>query len=257
MDKDQIRQNLAGYRPELYQDDDPLIAESLRAAKADPELSKWLAEQVTFDRELSASLANVQPPEGSREALLLAYQKQKVTPLRRKKIPRAAWAVAALLLLSAAGLIKYFAFPPPVQFAEQANPTVETFREQMAYFASQRFVLDETFETNSESAAWLAQEDFPTLEEIPGALTSYRGMGCKKIHWQGTKVGLICFRNKENKIVHLFILDKDSLQSAPPQEAEFENVLVRHERETKGWSDREKAYLLVGSQPGVKIANLL
>ncbi|MGJ8723589.1 MAG: hypothetical protein ACSHYB_03440 [Roseibacillus sp.] len=258
MDKDQIRQNLAGYRPELYQDDDPLIAESLRAAKADPELSAWLDDQIAFDRELAQTLSQAEPPLGSREALLTAYQEQQVVSLPKRRIPRnAVWAAAAILLLSTAGLIKFFAFPPPVEFAQTANPTVETLREQMAYFASQRFVLDETFQTNTESAAWLATEQFPTLTNLPGKLTQYRGMGCKKINWNERKVGLICFKNNDNEIVHLFVLDRTELESNPAHEAEFEKVIVFHDRETKGWSDEKQAYLLVGSEPGVSVHNLL
>lgn len=258
MDRDQIRQTLAGYRPELYQDDDPLIAESLRLAKADPELSAWLDEQVAFDRDLAKTLSQAEPPQDSREALLSAYQEQQVITLPRKRPSRRAWlAAAAILLLSTAGLIKFFAFPPPVEFSETSNPTVETLREQMAYFASQRFVLDETFDTNTESAAWLANEEFPTLTELPGKLTQYQGMGCKKIDWNKRKVGLICFKNNDRKIVHLFVLDRAELDSNPAHEAEFEKVLVFHDRETKGWRDDKQVYLLVGSEPGVSVSNLL
>jgi hypothetical protein len=257
MDKDQIRQNLSGYRPELYQDDDPLIAESLRAAKADPELSKWLEEEIAFDRQITNTLATAQPPEGSQVALLLAYRKQNITPFRRRGRARSVWAAAAILLLSAAGLIKYFAFPPPVEFAHTEHPTVETLREQMAYFASQRFVLDETFDSNSESAQWLASEDFPTLDSVPGELVRYRGMGCKKFMWQNNKVGLICFKNKANEIVHLFVIDREGLMDSPQADADFEKMLVRHERETKGWRDDNQVYLLVGSEPGVRIPHLL
>lgn len=257
MDKEQIRQNLSGYRPELYQDDDPLIAESLRAAKANPELSAWLDEQIAYDRDLTNTLSAAQPPQGSREALLAAHQEQQITRISRKRIPTAAWAAAAIFLISAGGLIKFFAFPPPVEFVATSNPTVETLREQMAYFASQRFVLDETFASNVESAQWLATEDFPTLNTVPGELVQYKGMGCKKITWQGNKIGLICFKNKANEIVHLFILDQKGLETSPQHDAEFEKVLVRHERETKGWRDENQVYLLVGSDPGTKVGNLL
>lgn len=261
MDKKEIQQNLAGYLPELYQDEDPLIAESLRAAKADPELSQWLEEQIAFDREISEKAQSVAPPEGSREDLLKAYRSQAddLTHAQTSffaKVPPKAWAIAALLFLSTAGLIKYFAFPPPVEFAQTANPTVETLRDQMAYFASQRFVLDKGFKTNVESAAWLEQESFPTLDQIPGSLVAYRGMGCKKITWQNTKVGLICFKNEANEIVHLFVVDQKDLDPSS-HDLNLENVLVHHERETKGWRDQEQVYLLVGSEPGVKIGNLL
>ena len=151
MNKDQIREILAGYRPELYQDDDPLISESLQAAKADPELSAWLDYQIAVDREISEQLQSLSPPSDGRKTLLEAYHAQQdeegfKNKKRSRRFSCKARAIMVLLLLAGAGLVKHFAFPPPVAFAEVANPTSETLREQMAYFASQRFTLDKTFQ---------------------------------------------------------------------------------------------------------------
>ena len=70
MDKEDIKLHLAGYRPELYDDDDPQIAAALAAAKADPELSQWLDEQIAFDREFAASLTGLAPRDEARDSLL-------------------------------------------------------------------------------------------------------------------------------------------------------------------------------------------
>lgn len=254
MDNKQIRQNLSGYRPELYHDDDPVIAESLRLAKADPELALWLEEQVQFDREVAAALATHRPPASARQDLLDAERHQATTS---RTFRRRALAIAALLIISLGMAGNYFLFPPTVEFAAHEAPTVDTYREQMAYFASQRFVLDQGFKTNQESAEWLAEESFPSFANIPSELVQYRGMGCKKLLWNDRKVGLICFKNKYNEVVHLFVLDRSTLTGDPTQEENFEEILVFHDRETMGWQDESKSYLLVGSEPGVRLAGLM
>lgn len=254
MDNNQIRQNLAGYRPELYPDDDPLIAESLRLARADPELSQWLDEQVQFDREVTAALTAERPPASAVQDLLQAERGQAK---QGRTLRHRALAIAALLVISLGMAGKYFLLPPAVEFAAHEAPTVDNYREQMAYFASQRFVLDRGFDTNQESAQWLAGEEFPSFDQVPGELVQYRGMGCKKLLWNERKVGLICFKNQANEIVHLFVLERSTLTESSTQESEFGKILVFHDRETMGWQDEERSYLLVGSEPGVRLAGLM
>ena len=143
------------------------------------------------------------------------------------------------------------ALPPP-SFA-----TGESSAKKWPLFANQSFVLDKLFTHNTESAAWLASEEFPSLTEMPDKLTRYRGMGCKKIAWNEHKVSLICFTNQNNETIHLFVLDRAALNDNPAHEAEFEKELVFHELETKGWLDADTAYLLVGAKPGIKVGNTL
>lgn len=255
MDKDQIRKNLSGYRPELYHDDDPAIAESLRLAKTDPELSAWLQEQIDFDRRVSDTMTSLLPPAGAKESLLEGYRSHQLPRPARRLLP--GLAVAAALVISTALVAKYFLMPPPVEFASHPAPTVEVFREQMAFFASQRFVLDQTFDTNAESALWLAEQNYPTIEEIPGKLVNFRGMGCKKFDWQNNKVGLICFRKSSNEIVHLFVLERTALTADKTNSRDLDELHVFHGRQTKGWEDQNHVYLLVGSQPGVEISGIL
>ena len=112
------------------------------------------------------------------------------------------------------------------------------------------------FNSNIKSIDWLEKENFPTLNEIPGGLLDYRGMGCKKIAWQGTKVGLICFKNDASQVVHIFVIDRKDIAPSS-HDLDLEKVLVRHDRETKGWRDNDHLYLLVGSEPRVKVGNLL
>ncbi len=265
MDKDQIRQTLSGYRPDLYQDDDPVISASLEAAKADTDLNAWLESEIAFDREFSLALSSVKPPREAKEKLLRLHANADdqppsilAGPTTPKRSPIYKFgAIAALLIFSAILTGKYFLFPAPVEFTAHSSPTEETFREQMAWFASQRFVLDKRFDTNSASANWLRDNHFPAPQSIPGKLVRFQGMGCKKIDWQGQKVGLICFKNEDNEIVHLFIVDRAAISHDPDAARAYDEAFVFHDRETKGWKDDNRLYLLVGSEPGVLVSGLM
>ncbi|MEM9081378.1 MAG: hypothetical protein AAGC74_11875, partial [Verrucomicrobiota bacterium] len=229
-----------------------LIAKALKIAQADPELSRWLEDEITSDRLISENLRSLTSPSRSKEDLLA--QVHALRP-RRRKFPARTLAAAALLLLSASLLINYYAFPPPVQFTQTQQPTVESFREQMAYFASQRFVLDSHSKELEQSREWLAQRDYPTFTDIPGPIINFEGMGCKKIDWHGHKVSLICFKNKNNEIVHLFTIDKSAFQNL--QTTQLPQMLVHHSRQTGGFTTTDKIHLYVASQPGISITPLL
>ena len=51
-------------------DADPRFTEALAAARQDPALAQWLAQEQAFDTEIAAKFRTVQPPVGLREAIL-------------------------------------------------------------------------------------------------------------------------------------------------------------------------------------------
>lgn len=254
MDKEEIQLRLAGYRPELYADDDPLIAEALAAAKADPQLSAWLEEQIAFDRDLSASLCELEPLSNSRDQLLA---EASATPASKPRFALWQFAAAALFLICSFASVKYFLFPAPIEFARTETKTISQLREDMAMFASKRFILDETFTKLEDSQRWLEEQEHPTFDEVPGQLVQYRGLGCKTIDWSGTKVGLICFENSKEQTVHLFVIDAADFANLSPADSPLHQVVNHHQLETAGWIADGKVLLLVGSGPKVHIGELL
>ena len=70
MTTDEAKLHLAGYRPELYADNDEQIAEALEMAKADPELGAWLEAEIEFDPSLLIP-ADIDVPDRETEVQLL------------------------------------------------------------------------------------------------------------------------------------------------------------------------------------------
>lgn len=254
MDREEIRLKLGGYRPELYADDDPMIAEALAAAKQDSELKAWLEEEISFDRGFSASLGKLAPPPGALDQLLA-----QATAIRTERSPSKPWWLAAAAILLACSLFgaKFLLFPPPVQFAHTETKTIPIFRKDMAKFANSRFILDETFENLEESERWLEKRGFPTYHKVPSQIVQFRGIGCKAINWDGTKVGLICFTNGKGQTVHLFVVEASVFKTLSPATAPLEQVIIHRHLETGGWTADDMVFLLVASGPDVQVGNLL
>lgn len=283
MTEEEIKLVLAGYRPEIYADEDPQIAVALAAAKADPKLTAWLEEQVAFDTAFTKSLQTVQPPAGAMDALLAEMTPVELAPEKSSEGSLASnapivdgetrenvvvkgrfgmnrrnllMAAAAVLVLGAA-TVKYFVFPPPVEYPEGNLTSVDTYREHMAHFANSRFMLDKFFKDIEESRAWLAEQGYPHPEAIPGKIAHFKGMGCKAIDWSGGKVGLICFKDGEGEIVHLFVVEEEAFDNLAQPASPLEELLVAKRLETSGWRQNGKVLLFVGSEPDVSIADLL
>ena len=156
-----------------------------------------------------------------------------------------------------AGAVKYFVFPPPVQFAEAGEKTPDTFRDQMAFFANERFALDKFYKELGDSQQWLEAKDFPVFDAVPSKIVGFRGMGCKKIDWDGTKVGLVCFKNGAGQVVHLFVMDAEDLVGVESPATPLQEMAVMRGLETGGWIEGDKVMLLVGSDPDVPIGEFL
>lgn len=251
MDKEEIMTRLAGYRPEIYRDDDPQIAKALLLARADPELSAWLDEQIDFDRSFAQALGSSPSNHEELEKLLADAPPSR----HRFRAPRGVLLAAAALLLFGGFAVKFFLFPAPVEFPAAPASSVASFRDHMAYFANKRFVLDETISDLEEARRWLAGQSLPIYDRTPDSLAGHEAMGCKAIDWRGTKVALLCFLNDQQEIVHLFIVDESQLSA----EGAAELAQLRRDRnlETRGWQEGGRVHLLVGSEPHVSLAGLL
>lgn len=254
MKEDEIKTRLAGYRPEIYDTTDPDVAEALRLARQDPQLSAWLDRQITFDRQFASALKNAPGSTAGIESLLRSAEQERRKPFVRR--PKFLLAAAAAALVVGAGLLKYFFFPAPVDFPELAEPAqISDFRDQMAFFANQRFSLDMSTGDLSEASAWLRQRELPIYAVTPASIREFRALGCKQIAWQGGGVSLLCFRNGKGEVVHLFVASSGSLG----EEGGLELGRLQRMRglETLGWRDESKVYLFVGSKPGVSLEGLL
>ena len=96
---DEARLLFSGYRPGGKDADDPLFAAAIEAAKNDPALAQWLAEQQAFDETVAGHLRAVEIPADLRARILAGAAASR----RRSRWTRTrTWALVALVALLAA-----------------------------------------------------------------------------------------------------------------------------------------------------------
>ena len=89
------------------------------------------------------------------------------------------------------------------------------------------------------------------MMSFPKGLTALVPLGCKELSWQGHDVSLVCFHTADGKIVHMFILNQEGVDSSSFRD--ITSVATSHKLETGGWVSGSTVYLLVGSDPSVDI----
>jgi len=262
MTLEEAKEILSVYRDDLPLDEPPEVSEALAMLETDDALQTWFEAEQKFDEELASAFSDIEVPEDLATKILTESPSQSAdTPVAESKIvsfpTRRLWmAAAAAVVLTAAGLVKYFAFPPPVVFTGTGFSAVSKFREDMAFYATERFVLGHMTKDLGEARDWLKQHQSPSYEEVPGAIVEFEGMGCQTFNWGEHQVSLVCFKNEDDDIVHLFVANKAAFTELMPA-TELQTLQVEHQLETGGWMSEDKIYLFVGSDPKVKINALL
>lgn len=262
MTSEEAKEILSAYREDLPLDEAPEVSKALALLDSDDELRRWFKDEQQFDHDLSAALGGIEVPEDLVGTILAGAPSAGVpsTEDESSKIvafpTRRLWmAAAAAVVLTAAGLVKYFVFPPPVEFPGSQFTSVEEFREDMARYANSRFVLGHMTKDFAEARDWLKGKESPSFDETPQAIVSYEGMGCQSFSWGKNKVSLVCFKNGED-IVHLFVANKEAFEDLLPAD-ELQSMQVRKKLQTGGWMTEDKVFLLVGSEPDVEIGAVL
>lgn len=200
---DEARLLFSAYRPGGKDADDPIFAAAIEAAKKDPELAHWLAEQQAFDQAVAGHLRAVEIPADLRAKILAGAAASR----RRSQwaAPRV-WALAAAVALFA-GIAALW--------PGKADGLTDWQRHGLAVLG-EIIAARETFDLPQPDAAaltaWLHEHAVPKPAELDGQSP----LGCKTIAWEGHKMSLVCFDLGGGVIVHLFTTDRAGLAHVPP-----------------------------------------
>lgn len=200
---DEARLLFSAYRPGGKDADDPIFAAAIEAAKNDPVLAQWLAEQQAFDEAVAGHLRAVKVPTDLRAKILAG------AAVSRRRAWRAAtgvWAVAAAVALFA-GIAALW--------PEKRGGLADWQKHGLAVLGevlAAREPFDLPHPDAAALTAWLREHAVPE----PAALDGKSPLGCKTIAWDGHRMSLVCFDLGGGVIVHLFTTDRADLAQVPP-----------------------------------------
>jgi len=224
MTREEAKQILAVYRPELDADD-PQFAECLLQAQNDPALTEWLKNQAAVYAVVRQRLKESAVPPDLVQRLLQAK------PVRTSQYRF--WPLAASILILA-GLTAFWLKRIPQE------GSFENFERSMVRTVSGKYRMSLETTDLDRVRRFLVNNQAPANYVLPRALETKQLLGCATLSWDGHPVSLLCFRHPSGEDLWLFITDRDTV-SRPLQTTRFAEV---RKINTASWSTDGNIYLL-------------
>lgn len=231
MDEQKARLILQAYRPGA-DPEDPQIAEALEEVARNPELAQWFAEEQAFDRAISAHLEAVPAPFGLKTRILASAAPP--TKSRQWSLAAKLAAVAALLFLLAQIISLYRASAP-------ASTVIPDYAREMVSFVQLVPPLEMESHDLDAIKKWLAKKDAAPMA-VPARLAALQPVGCRVLSFRGQKVALICFQRSEDRLAHLFVVDRVAMPKMKPG---AKPVFVDAGGwTTASWAENDRVYMI-------------
>lgn len=201
MDNEQAKFILQGYRPGGQDANDPQVIAALEQARCDPELGRWLEENIATDRAIAEKLRECTPPDGLRESILAGGRLARPIPI---------WRRPSVLVVAAcfAVLIGITIFSPSKSHA----PPLDRFA---AEYVSGLTKLSHPGATLEDLRPFLRGRQV----ECPPGLKALGTVGCCEGTYDGKNFSIICFKAEQEGLrpeVHLLVFDRADLPDLPP-----------------------------------------
>jgi len=235
------------YRPSGKDDADPFFAEALELTRTDSDLAKWFADQQFFDATMGRALQAEIPPADLRSSIIAGNFSPPETSHRKKPLSLVWWVTMVASVMIFGGIAMLLTSPNLTSQGNKKNPTmtVASFTRQALDIKEQgRISLGMQSTDPAQLRTWLAERGAPDGFVIPPGLKGIPSLGCQSYTMSGTRVSLVCFNLGNNKIAHLFIVDKSALVDASNQshpDLRNENGLA-----FATWTAGGKSYVLTG-----------
>jgi hypothetical protein len=246
------------YRPGGEDDADPFFAEALELARTDGELGEWFAGQQVFDASVARALQTEIPPADLRASIIARKSSLPEASPGKKPLSLFWWVAMTASIMLLGGIAMFLAGPNLPSQGDEGNPTmtVASFTRQALDIKEQgRISLGMQSTDPAQLRTWLAERGAPAGFVIPPGLKGIPSLGCQSYTMGATKVSLVCFSLGNNKIAHLFIVDKSALSDASNQsqpDLRAENGLA-----FATWTSGGKSYVLTGDNVSMEMLKKL
>ncbi len=219
-------------------------------------------ELTEFDNGFAGALASVRVPEGLRDQILDAMEvERKVVPIRRSP-GILKWASSAVAVIAVMAVVFVF-FGSSGGSALAGSTPQEVEYSAIEMLESPFFSLDLTNDRQAVLYEWLRGRDLPAPKELPAGLRGLKGVGCKYLEvGEGKhKASLVCYRQENDKVVHLVMMEKNALKAEEIPEIESAVGKCRgcdknDEWAVTQWADANHAFLLLSKMKSSEMADL-
>lgn len=227
---------LQAYRHNGQDAEDVCFQEALKQVKEDPELQSWFSEEKALDEVVSSKLLELEPPKSLKQNILTGSELSRRPSIFT--IKHGLMIAAALVLMI--GLSTLW-FP----FKKEYDHTVYT--AEMADFLSHKLDGLEIYSHELvDIQRYLREAGLDGDIVIPAGLHNLTGIGCRILAWKGQEIALICFRQEDDKVIHLLVMEENVFPQIgeTPQFAKVDTWTMAI------WNRDSKHYLLAGG-PGL------
>ncbi len=216
MDKDVAKLLLESMRAQDAED--PIYAEALREAAADPELAAWFENLQRYDAAIGAKLRGLEVPADVRGHILMGYRAAEPAPLLR--MPRIWFVPTALAAALAISLVSWHLLVPPQHSVRAMEMQAIAYTKDMPAL---QFVCFDA----AEVTHWVNQQ--PTSQQVglklptPDGSMRLKMIGASMTKWGDHPVVMLCLQDGR-RMAMLYIMSGDSM----PEMAEGTTETMQH-----------------------------
>jgi hypothetical protein len=210
-----------------------------------------------FDLRMAEALRSLSPPAGGMDELLKLIGEAKQPAVVQASFSRRHWmkaAAAAIVTVAGGGVIVQRRLR---SFGVSSDPaTAEGFLTAAVEKATGMINL--RFKDSNWNALNNAQKALgvPVSTLATAHLASLSAKGCQDYEWKGHRVGLTCFLNQDNALIHIFSVSTAAFNSAPGAPAALSAVDRRMERDHFSWGEADSYHVLVAAKPDTKVTQV-
>jgi hypothetical protein len=234
MTREQAQEILLLHRPGRGEADAE-VAEALRIAAADPELSAWLAQHREFQTNVQKQFAGIEPPDDLKSRILAEANiaEKRESFLKRHQV----WAVAAAIIV-------LFALADLWRSANQDQRDFANFRSRMTEFALRSYQMDIVTNSGPVVRQFLASQGAPADFALTPGLEKLPVKGGGRLSWQNQPVAMMCFALTNNETAFMFVMEANGVG----KEAQRLEVNGGKKLSSVAWTRNGKIYLLAAAE---------
>jgi len=203
MDKPEAAKILLSWRPGVDDNVHP-FAEALAFAQSDPELRRWVEEERIRHGAIRGKLGEIEVPAGLAGAILA----QRPIPFRPASTFRQLLQLAAALIVLLGLAFHWFAPGPRNDIAH--------YEAYLTKLVAQGYHMSLQSNDAARIRSFLAGNQAPSDYSLSKPVSLTTPLGCATLSWNGNPVTMLCFRDKPDRNLWLFVVDRQAIPNRAP-----------------------------------------